>query len=171
MHGEFETIDPAALPDNPFELIGEKWMLITAGSRKGFNTMTASWGGMGVLWARKVCFCVVRPGRHTHRYMEDEGSFTLSFFDEPFRDILTYCGSHSGRDVDKAKETGLIPVFGSGGVYFAEARLVFSCRKLYYHDFDPTHFLDEAIDKTHYPLKDYHRMYIGEIKTCLAKQA
>ena len=72
--------------------------------------------------------------------MEDEGSFTLSFFDEPFRDILTYCGSHSGRDVDKAKETGLIPVFGSGGVYFAEARLVFSCRKLYYHDFDPTHF-------------------------------
>ncbi len=171
MHTEFKTINPVALVDNPFELVGEKWMLITAGSRKAFNTMTASWGGMGVLWAKKVCFCVVRPGRHTYRFIEAADFFTLSFFDESYRDALTYCGSHSGRDVDKVKKTGLTPVFGHGGVYFAEARLVFSCRKVYYHDVDPDHFLDPAIDKAHYPLKDYHRMYIGEIVTCLTKHA
>ena len=66
MHGEFETIDPAALPDNPFELIGEKWMLITAGSRKGFNTMTASWGGMGSFGpGRSVSASFVRAGTRT----------------------------------------------------------------------------------------------------------
>jgi len=65
MQGQFKIIDPANLIDNPFDLVGEKWMLISAGSEKTFNTMTASWGGMGVLWAKKVCFCVVRPGRHT----------------------------------------------------------------------------------------------------------
>ena len=170
MQGQFKTIDPADLPDNPFDLVGEKWMLITAGSKKAFNTMTASWGGMGVLWAKKVCFCVVRPGRHTYRFIEAGRLFTLSFFDESFRDALTFCGSHSGRDVDKVRQTGLTPVFANGGVYFAEARLVFACKKIYYQDIDPAHFLDPSMDKGFYPLKDYHRMYVGEIKTCLVRQ-
>jgi len=169
MEGQFKTIDPADLTDNPFDLVGEKWMLISAGSKKAFNTMTASWGGMGVLWAKKVCFCVVRPGRHTYRFIESADLFTLSFFDESFRDALTFCGSHSGRDVDKVKETGLTPVFANGGVYFAEARLVFACKKVYFQDIDPANFHDPSMDKAFYPLKDYHRMYVGEIKACLVK--
>ena len=167
MQTEFRTIDPTTLQENPFNLIGREWMLITAGSPDAFNTMTASWGGMGVLWDRNVCFCFVRPGRHTRKFMDAADFFTLSFFDEAFRDALTYCGSHSGRDKDKVKETGLSPVFADEGVYFAESRLVFCCKKLYDHDFDPARFHDPDIDPTHYPLKDYHRMYIGEIVSCL----
>ena len=160
--------DPTKLTDNVFELIGSDWMLITAGSREAFNTMTASWGGMGVIWGKNVCFCVVRPVRHTFQFMESSDRFTLSFFDDRFRKALSFCGSHSGRDVDKVKETGLAPVFGEEGVFFSQARLVLCCRKLYFQDVDPSHFTDPAIDPTHYPLKDYHRMYVGEITSCLA---
>jgi flavin reductase (DIM6/NTAB) family NADH-FMN oxidoreductase RutF len=166
---KFRNIDPAALSENPFKLIGKEWMLITAGNKDGFNTMTASWGGMGVLWARDVCFCVVRPGRHTRTFIETGGSFTLSFFDEAFKEALNFCGSHSGRDTDKIKATGLTPVFSPEGVYFAESRLIFCCRNLYHHDIDPAHFGDPSIDASYYPLKDYHRMYVGEIVSCLAK--
>jgi flavin reductase (DIM6/NTAB) family NADH-FMN oxidoreductase RutF len=166
---ELRPIDPTKLADNVFELVGNQWMLITAGGEKAFNTMTASWGGMGVIWGKNVCFCVVRPGRHTYQFMESSDRFTLSFFGKDYRGILTYCGSHSGRDVDKAKETGLTPVFDDNGIFFAEARLVVCCRKLYFQDIDPSRFVDRTIDVTHYPMKDYHRMYIGEITSCLAE--
>jgi flavin reductase (DIM6/NTAB) family NADH-FMN oxidoreductase RutF len=166
---DFKTIDPATMKDNVFELIGDGWMLVTAGNADAFNTMTASWGGMGVIWGKKVCFCVVRPGRYTYRFMEASESFTLSFFDEPYRKALTYCGSHSGRDVDKVKETGLTPAMDKGGIYFTEARLVMVLKKLYFQDLDPAHFLDPTIDSTHYPHKDYHRMYVGEIVECLSR--
>ena len=65
METGFQTLDPEAVQDNVFKLIGKDWMLITAGTRESFNTMTASWGGMGVLWDKKVCFAFVRPTRYT----------------------------------------------------------------------------------------------------------
>lgn len=45
---------------------------------------------------------------------------------------------------------------------FAEAELVLECRKIYWDDLNPTHFLDPAIEKN-YPAQDYHRAYFGEI--------
>ena len=165
----FTVTDPEKITDNPFKLIGSDWMLITAGSRESFNTMTASWGGMGVIWNKKVCFCVVRPTRHTRLFTDSSSYFTLSFFEEQYREVLNYCGTHSGRDVNKIKETRLTPLFGDDTIYFAEARLVFQCKKMYYQDIDPRNFLDPTIDKRNYPLKDYHRLYVGEIVSCLVK--
>jgi flavin reductase (DIM6/NTAB) family NADH-FMN oxidoreductase RutF len=135
-----------------------------------YNSMTASWGGFGVLWNKKVCFCVIRPHRYTYSFIERSDNFTLSFFEESQRCILNYCGSKSGRDVNKTRETGLTPLAGeTGAVYFKEARLVIECRKIYFQDIDPTHFLDVEIEEN-YPKKDYHRMYIGEIVRCLERQ-
>jgi flavin reductase (DIM6/NTAB) family NADH-FMN oxidoreductase RutF len=165
----FTVTDPEKITDNPFKLIGSDWMLITAGSRESFNTMTASWGGMGVIWNKKVCFCVVSPTRHTRLFTDSSSYFTLSFFEEQYREVLNYCGTHSGRDVNKIKETRLTPLFGDDTIYFAEARLVFQCKKMYYQDIDPGNFLDPTIDKRNYPLKDYHRLYVGEIVSCLVK--
>jgi flavin reductase (DIM6/NTAB) family NADH-FMN oxidoreductase RutF len=165
----FTVTDPETITDNPFKLIGSDWMLITAGSRESFNTMTASWGGMGVIWNKKVCFCVVRPTRHTRLFTDISSYFTLSFFEERYREVLNYCGTHSGKDVDKIKETRLTPLFGDNTIYFAEARLVFECKKLYYQDINPANFLDPTIDNRNYPLKDYHRLYVGEIVSCLVK--
>jgi len=165
----FAEIKPELLADNPFKLIGKDWMLITAGTPESFNTMTASWGGLGVLWEKKVAFCFIRPTRHTYGFMEKAGEFTLSFFEEQHRKALTFCGSHSGRDTDKIKGAGLTPVKEGSAVYFEEARLVLVCRKLYFQDISPERFLDPGISEM-YPLKDYHRMYAGEIVQCLAKE-
>ncbi len=163
-----KEIRPELLTDNPFKLIGTDWMLITAGAAGSFNTMTANWGGLGILWERKVCFCFIRPTRYTYEFIERSENFTLSFFEERYRKALTYCGSHSGRDTDKIKEAGLTPVTEGGFVHFVEARLVLACRKLYSQDLSPDRFLDSTIEDM-YPKKDYHRMYVGEIKKCLVK--
>lgn len=163
MSSNFKLIEPDQISDNTFNLIGKDWMLITAGSLQSYNMMTASWGGLGILWGKKVCFCVIRPSRYTYEFIEKAENFTLTFFEEKYRNALNFCGSKSGRDVDKAAATGLTPIEGSSGaVYFDEARLVLECKKLYYHDLDPQHFLDAGMEKN-YNGSDYHRLYFGEI--------
>ena len=166
----FKRTKPELLADNPFKLIGTDWMLITAGTPGSFNTMTASWGGLGILWEKKVAYCFIRPTRYTYEFAERSRNFTLSFFEERFRKALSFCGSHSGRDTDKIKGAGLTPVMNDGFVYFDEARLVLACRKLYYQDIGPERFLAPEIENM-YPQKDYHRMYIGEIEQCLIKDS
>jgi flavin reductase (DIM6/NTAB) family NADH-FMN oxidoreductase RutF len=162
----FMETKPELLTDNPFKLIGSDWMLITAGTPESFNSMTASWGGLGILWERKVATCFIRPTRYTYEFTERSPHFTLSFFEEKYRKALTYCGTHSGKDTDKVREAGLTPVKDGGFVYFSEARLVLACRKIYAQDLDPRLFLDPKIGGM-YPQKDYHRMYVGEIEKCL----
>ncbi|MCK4605694.1 MAG: flavin reductase family protein [candidate division Zixibacteria bacterium] len=144
-------------------------MLITAGTPQAFNTMTASWGGFGVLWNKHICWCVIRPQRFTYQFMEKAARFTLSFFEEEYRDALKLCGTKSGRDGDKVAQAGLTPrETVSGSVFFDQARLVIECRKIYFQDLDPDNFLDPRIHDE-YPDRDYHRMYLGEIERCLAR--
>ncbi|HOS38855.1 MAG TPA: flavin reductase [Spirochaetota bacterium] len=165
----FTAIEPSDLADNVFRLIGSEWMLITAGDRESFNTMTASWGGLGVLWHRPVSYIVVRPVRHTYRFLERGDAYTLSFFDARYKSVLQLCGSKSGRDIDKVKEAGISPrTTELGSVYFEEARLVLECRKIYFQDIDPRNFVDQSIGEN-YPDRDYHRMYVGQIVTCLKR--
>jgi len=165
----FEQISPLKLNESAFRLIGKEWMLITAGDMDGWNTMTASWGGMGELWFKPVVFTFIRPQRYTREFVEKKPTFTLSFFDESYRKALNFCGAHSGRDCDKAAETGLTPIAIDGGsVTFEEARLVLECRKMYFQDLNPDQFLVPEIEGN-YPNKDYHRMYVGEVVRALKK--
>jgi flavin reductase (DIM6/NTAB) family NADH-FMN oxidoreductase RutF len=164
-----KAVKPADIRDNVFKLIGDDWMLVSAGTMKKWNTMTASWGGLGVLWNKPVAFAFVRPTRHTYGFIEGADRFTLSFFAEQYRKALTFCGTKSGRDCDKAKETGLAPFAPvPGAVSFEQARLILVCRKLYTTDIDPGRFLDPGLD-CNYPKKDYHRLYVGAIQRCLAR--
>ncbi|GHV04161.1 flavin reductase [Spirochaetia bacterium] len=168
-------------PGSPSERIGSGWMLITAGTESAgdWNTMTASWGGLGVLWGRDVAFMFIRPSRHTFGFANDNPLFTLSFFDKGYRDALSLCGEKSGRDIDKAAEAGLNPIVfdhsiaggkAAGAVGFKEASEIIVCRKLYTHDFDPAAFLDPVLIEKSYGGTDYHRMYIGEIVSLLTKK-
>ena len=154
-----------------FERLGSEWMLITVGdikSDKGnWNTMTASWGGLGVLWERDVAFIFIRPSRYTFDFANKAEILTLSFFKESYRDALNICGLKSGRDTDKALATGLTPVYFSdgpslGAVSFKEAQDIIICKKMYAHDLDPTLFISTEIEK-YYNGTDYNRMYIAEI--------
>ena len=166
----FEKIDPKSLEQNVFSLIGERWMLITAGTGERCNTMTASWGGLGVLWGKPVATVYIRPQLYTLEFVEREERFTLCFFGEEYRRALALCGSKSGRDLDKVKECNFTVETVDGAPYFQQADLVLVCRKLYWQDMDPAHFLDGEIDGKWYPQKDYHRIFIGELETVLKKK-
>jgi flavin reductase (DIM6/NTAB) family NADH-FMN oxidoreductase RutF len=166
----FHSVSSEELSDNFIDLINNKWMLITAGDTKKFNTMTASWGSIGVLWNKPIAICFIRPTRYTYEFANRSDIFTLSFFPEQHRKILNYCGSKSGRYVDKIEATGLEPLITPNeGITFEQARLCIECRKIYVDDLKPGNFLLPEIDVKNYPKKDYHRIYIGEILNCYTK--
>ena len=165
----FREIPISELKFNPFLKIDKGWMLITAGDAEKCNTMTASWGGVGVLWNKYVSTIYVRSTRYTLGFLNRESHYSLCFLDESHRAALSYCGSHSGRDGDKIRAAGLHPVFGEAAPYFEEAGLVFLCRKLYRQDMDPACFVDPTIDAQNYAEKDYHRIFVGEIEKVLKK--
>lgn len=163
----FRSVLPYDLETNPFKAIDKEWMLVTAGNEEKYNTMTASWGGLGILWNKPVATCYIRPQRYTNEFVDNGDYFTLSFFGEGnLRETLTLCGRKSGRDIDKAKETGLVPVFDNAAPYFEQAKLVFVCRKIYKQRIVPDGFVDPTIENN-YTNGDYHYMYIGEIVDCL----
>lgn len=165
-----QKIDPKTLTMNPFTLIGDQWLLITAGTPEHCNTMTASWGGVGVLWAEPSATCYIRPQRYTKEFIDKEELFSVSFLKDGHRDALKLCGSVSGRDHDKIKETGLTPVFIDGVPAFEEADTILICRKMYRTSMNPADFIDKGADSKFYPEKDYHDMYIAEIvKTVVAE--
>jgi len=166
----FTSIKPTSVNDNVFKLLDKDWMLITAGTPEDYNTMTASWGHMGIMWNLPVAIGWIRRRRYTFEFAEKYSPFTLSFFTEEFRKALKFCGSRSGRDHDKAAETGLTPVATkNGNVFFREARLVMECRKLYADDLKPENFVVPEIASKNYPKKDFHRFYMGEIVNVLSR--
>lgn len=167
----FKKIDISELSFNPFEKIGKQWLLLTGGNSENFNTMTASWGQLGVLWNKNVLTCYIRPNRYTYEFVENGEYFTASFLGEEFRNILSYCGSHSGRDCDKVKETGLTPAEVENGMTFEQAEMVFVCRKLYSYDMQKENFIaNDGLDEKFYAKDPYHRAYIAEITAVYVKE-
>jgi len=166
----FRPAKPDLLNDNFFKVIHKDWMLITAGTRDSFNTMTASWGTMGILWNKQIAVCFIRPTRHTFGFAEKNGYYTLSFFDDEYQDALNYCGTHSGKKVDKMAATGLKPLeTPNGNITYEQSRLVFECRKVYSDSFREDNFIERNIIDINYPRKDFHKFYIGEILGCYLK--
>lgn len=161
---QWKSISPYEL-ENACKLIGKDWMLVCAGD----NAMTASWGGMGILWNKPVSFVFIRPQRYTYQMTEANDRLTLAFFDESYRDALRYFGTKSGRDGDKFAATGLTRAYTESGIlYPAEARLVLTCRKLYTDMLRKEAFLDPAL-LGNYPADDFHRMYVCEIEEAWIK--
>lgn len=165
----FKSMEPTALKENVFSLIGQKWMLITAGTKEHCNTMTASWGGLGVIWGAPTATCYIRPQRYTKEFVDREDYFTLAFFGEEYKKALSLCGSKSGREVDKVKECGFtVETAQCGAPYFQEAEMVLVCKKRFAQEMDPN-CIPEDIKEKWYPEQDYHTMYLGEIVEVLTK--
>ena len=162
--------------ENVFELIGKEWMLVTAGTPEHFNTMTASWGGIGWLWNRPVAFVFVRPERYTHQFIETNERLTLSFLghSDAMRQALTHCGRVSGRDHDKVAESELTPLeTDNGTVAFAEARLVIEGRKLFKSAMKADDFVDAEVRERWYndqPGGSFHEVYVLEIEKVLTAE-
>lgn len=153
---------------NPFTLISDEWLLITAGNEKnGYNTMTACWGHIGAIWGHgkglPTSIVYIRPQRYTKEFIDKEEFYTLSFFDKEYKKALAYLGTHTGREENKIKHTNLTPVFDENITYFQEAKLILVCQKLYSSSLSEQGFYDKKIMEDNYPQKDFHTMYIGEI--------
>ena len=158
----FRHITPQEIAENPFSLIGDEWMLITTAHGNNSNTMTASWGGVGILWNKPVAFTFVRPERHTHTLLQESNVYSLAFLPEAYCNALHYCGTHSGREGDKFAAAGLTVAYENGIPYPAEARLVLLCRKLHTLLFSQSQFTDSTL-LSHYKTNGFHRPYVGDI--------
>jgi flavin reductase (DIM6/NTAB) family NADH-FMN oxidoreductase RutF len=158
-----KEISVRELKENFVKILSEDWALLTSGNENAFNTMTVSWGGVGELWGKDVAFIFVRPQRYTYAFMEKHTHFSLSFFGGEYKKELAFCGSKSGKDVDKIKETGLTPVKFDSTMGFEEAKITVVMKKLAYQDMDPAGFIDQSI-MDNYKAGDFHRVYIGEIE-------
>lgn len=165
---KFHEIAPEQLQKTPFQMIGKEWMLVTAKKGDKVNTMTASWGGLGVMWGKNVAFVVIRPQRYTKEFIDVSDSFSLSFLDETYKEKLSYLGSVSGRDEDKISKAGLTVAGENETPYFEEANTVLICKKLYQQEYRRECFLDSSICERWYPNSDYHTMYVAEIEKVLA---
>ena len=158
-------INPKELNDNFFKAIGEEWMLVAAGNKDKFNMMTASWGGTGIMWGKPVVFVFIRPERYTREFMDQEGTFSISFMGDN-KEVHKICGSKSGRDTDKVAETGLTPCFGESGIpCFEESRLTLECKILYRETLSKEAFLEKGLHDMWYNDKkgNLHIMYVAEI--------
>jgi len=138
--------------------------LLCVGNMQKHNCMTISWATMGVLWNRHIFVVYVRPTRYTFGLINSYPDFTVNFFSAECRDKLAYCGTVSGRDVDKFAEAGLSVVASKkvDSPSVDESHLIIEARTIYAQDLDPRAFVDPRIND-HYPRKDYHRMFMGEI--------
>ena len=155
---------------NPFTKIGTEWALISAGDKNKCNTMTVSWGGVGVLWGKNVVYIFIRDSRYTKEFIDNGEFFSMSFFDEKYRDALSYCGKETGRNVDdKFKGAGLTPAFRHNIPYPDEANLVLLCRKMAAVPITEDTFVDPQIMPKWYSDNDMHVMYVGEIIEAVAR--
>lgn len=164
----FEKLDISQLDKSPVALLGEQWTLITAGTEEKCNTMTASWGALGVLWGSPMATVYIRPQRYTKEFVDAEEYFSLCFFSSDYKEKLAYCGKESGRTVDKIQECGFTMVYGEAP-YMAEADLVLLCKKRCCMPMDGA-LLPEDVKSRWYPQEDYHHIYYGEIVEALQKK-
>lgn len=172
---EYNKIEASELPDNVIELIGKEWMLVTAGKKESYNTMTASWGGIGFIWNRPSTFVFVRDSRYTYEFLQREDSFTLSFFTEEYRKALGICGSKSGRDTDKVQEAGLTPLeTPSGLMSFAEARMIIECKKMFVQELDYANLTElyksQIMNESYTDEPSKHQQFISEITAIWIKK-
>ena len=165
----YKEIKPSDLNESAFKLIGDDWMLITAAKEGKVNTMTASWGGLGVLWNKNVVYVFVRPQRYTKEFIDASPTFSLTFFDKDYKKDLRYLGTVSGRNEDKLSKTNLNVTYFEDTPGFKEAKLTIICKKLYAQNLDPNCFIDKSLDNKCYPNKDYHTVYVAEVEKIYIK--
>lgn len=168
MHS-FQELDFAQMELNPFEKIGKDWMLVTAGNEEKVNTMTASWGGVGVMWGKNVVFVFVRDSRYTKEFIDREGRFSLSFPSDQYRKEMKFLGSVSGRNENKIEEAKVHVGYYDGVPYIDEGNLILICRVMSCTPIKKEDYIDAAIDGQWYASGDYHNMYVAEITHLMAR--
>jgi flavin reductase (DIM6/NTAB) family NADH-FMN oxidoreductase RutF len=90
----------------------------------------------------------IAPARYSYRLIKESGEFVVGIPDKEIIEAVQYCGTRSGRDVDKFTETKLTPIKGNA----VKAPLIKEC---------PVNF--ECIVVEEVEAGD-HTWFIGEVK-------
>lgn len=164
----FEQIDPKDIAEDVFTLVGENFGILTAGAAGDENAMVTSWGGWGIVFGKPGMFHFLRSNRYTLEKMRDQNVYTVTFFDDEFKDDIMPFGMASGRDTDKMAQTRLTPVrTPEGAPAWKEAKLIVECRLAevttvapddFYNDEDRS-FVEEAYAET----GDWHKLVLSQI--------
>ncbi|SDB22885.1 flavin reductase family protein [Eubacterium oxidoreducens] len=168
MHN-FQPFDATTLDINPFRIFEKDWGVLTAMAGGKVNAMTVSWGGMGVIWGKKVATIYVRESRYTKELIDKSDVFSITFFDEKYRSMLKYLGAASGRDENKIKTAGMKVNLHKEIPFIDEGNFAIVCKKMAAVPMPKETFTDASIDEQFYADGDYHTMYIGEIVEFLAR--
>lgn len=160
---------------DPFDYAGEfpknmkRGILLTTKARGTVDTMTIGWGTIGIEWGRPVFVAYVRESRFTRELLDENPEFTVNVpMGQVDGSILGFCGTKSGRDMDKIRELGLhleeplnISVPG-----IRELPLTLEC-KVIYRNPQPVDRLPQEIVDRYYPetngKRDAHIAYYGQI--------
>lgn len=148
----------------------QKGCLLTTKADGKVNTMVIGWGHIGVEWGRPIFVAYVRESRYTKQLLDKSGEFTVNVaLGEPDKDIVSVCGTKSGRDMDKIAHLGLNLVEGEkvSAPGIREMPLTLECKVIYKQDQDKD-AIDPACDARYYAKGtknegDYHTAYYGEI--------
>jgi flavin reductase (DIM6/NTAB) family NADH-FMN oxidoreductase RutF len=169
-----QPISVERLIARPIALFNKQWFLLSCGDFAvgDFNCMTISWGSLGEVWGRPLVQVFVRPGRYTYQFMEKYATFTICSFPKEYHSTLNFLGTRSGRDSNKLADSRLTPMAAEvvDAPVYEEAELAIECRKMYWQDIDPSHFVVKSIEQN-YPMKDYHRVYFGEVLAITGTEA
>lgn len=166
----FKEISVYDIKENAFDLIGKQWMLVAAKSGEKVNAMTASWGGIGIMWGVPVAYVFIRPQRYTKQFIDEAEGMSLTFFDESYRKMLSYMGTVSGRNEDKIEKSGLGVELSGDIPYFKEGKMTLITKKKYMQKLDRECLICQEIHNKWYPGDDYHYMYICEIEKVLVSE-
>jgi len=155
---DYQKVFPKIIP----QIVKEGAFLVVKGKEKT-NVMTIGWATFGFVWRKPVMMVAVRKTRFTHGLLEGADSFTVTVPTGDMKKEINLCGSKSGKNTDKFKESGLAtlnakkvdsPVLKVPGYHF-ECRII--CRA----PMDPQ-LITPDVEQL-YPAKDYHTLYFGEI--------
>lgn len=140
----FKQIDPTEIPDDVFKLVGTDFTVITSGDADLYNSMVASWGGWGIIFNKPTTWCFLRANRYTLEVIRDKHTYTMSYFDDEYKDDIMLFGTKSGRDSDKMKECQLTSVeTPSGNRTYKEAKLIIECQLTQITTVSPDDFYSE----------------------------
>ncbi|MCL5808826.1 MAG: flavin reductase family protein [Deltaproteobacteria bacterium] len=140
---------------------------LTVKSGNALNTMTIGWATFGVIWSKPIMMVAVWLSRHTFGIIEAAKDFTVTVPMGDMHKETAYCGSKSGRNVDKFKMCHLETTAGRHVVspIIKTRGRHYECKIIYKSAMDPAH-LDKDYDSFLYPKKDYHTLYFGEVLAC-----
>ena len=147
----------------------QKRVLLAAQGLSGKpNVMTIGWGSLGIIWKRSVFTIYVRPSRYTYSLIEESGEFTVNVLPPGMEEVAKYCGSTSGRDVNKFEAKGLTPIPASRlkTPIIKECIIHFECRVIYKNPLVPAELEKPILTETYGDSPDFHMIYFGEIVAC-----